>query len=53
MLQGLLVVAVFFSAVGLVHLGYGKAGMEARKTLNMSSKGITFLWLCYLLIFKK
>lgn len=51
MLQGLLTVASFFLAMGLVHLGYGKAGMEARKTLDMSSKGITFLWFFYLLVF--
>lgn len=50
MLQGIITVALFFVAKGLVYLGYGKKGMEARRTQGMSNKGMTFIWFIYLLI---
>ena len=50
LLGGLMTMAFLFAAQGLVYLGYGKKGMNARKDLNISSKGITLAWFFYLLI---
>ena len=56
MLKGIFLVLVMWAifyplAMGLVYLGYGKAGMEARKILGRSSKGITLLWFLYLQVY--
>lgn len=52
MLRGLIQVLLIYIGKGLVYLGYGKRGMEAREKLGKSSRGLTigfsllaFLWL--------
>lgn len=50
LLSGLMTMAFLFAAQGLVYLGYGKKGMNARKDLDISSKGITLVWFFYLMI---
>ena len=47
-LRALFVALSMLVARGLVCLGYGKKGMDARKYLGISSKGITMVWDLYI-----